>query len=416
MVRVELISVGTELFFHQVNTNIHLISRYLRQAGLCLTRNTTVADNRSDLCLCLQECLSRATVIIVCGGLGPTFDDITREAVADALKRKLVFNQEVWSKIESFFQRRKVVPPESVRKQAWMVEGSTVLPNERGTAPGLLLELQASNQVIILLPGPPAELEGLLAEKVLAYLKQKYPAPETECFRFTVAGLPESVVEQQCSILLERLAKKGELTILTGAGVIDLLVQLPAGEAQLVTAIENELKLIFGKNFLGRESPSLPEVIGKLLLQRGWSLALAESCTGGLMAASITDIPGSSAYFRGSIVAYSNRLKRRLLKVPPTLLRKYGAVSEPVAIAMARGAKKITGADFSLSITGIAGPGGATPTKPVGLVWIGMSLPDRKNKAHQFLFSGTRSQIRHRAVYSGLELLRQQIIAWNKGD
>ncbi len=405
--------VGTELLLSRVNTNVHLVSNYLNRAGLTLSRNTTVGDVQEEIAACVREALHRSSLVIVCGGLGPTFDDVTREAVAELLNRKLIFDPEVWEAIREYFQRRKVNPPESVKKQACIIEGSQVLPNHRGTAPGLLIPVNPGGKTLILLPGPPVELEGILEESVLPHLKKAFPSPEKRCFRFTVAGLPESVVEERSSSLFSRYEKEmAEFTILTGPGVIELLVQVFEGKKEVARKIEEELKTIFGEAFLGLESPSLPELVGNLLLERRWTLTVAESCTGGMVGSKITDVPGSSAYFKGSIVAYSNQLKRRLLKVPPTLLRKFGAVSEQVAIAMAKGARKVGKSDVSLSLTGVAGPGGASPEKPVGLVWMAVAFPDNRCLARQFLFGGNRLQVRERAVFSGLDFLRREIIGW----
>ncbi len=409
MERIEFICVGTELLVEKVNTNVILVSEYLAKAGLMLQRNTVVPDRQEEIADCLRESLSRSQVVLVSGGLGPTFDDVTREAVASVFQRKLIFSSEIWEKIQAYFHHRQVKVPEIAKKQAYLIEGSKILPNKRGTAPGLLLEEKESGKLVILLPGPPSELEGMLVECVLPFLKDFFHFSEKKYFRFGIAGLPESLVEEKSCDLRKRYSEKVQFTIITVPGMIELLCQTTKENKSLCLEMEKELKEIFGDSFLGLNPPTLPEIVGKLLQQKKLTLAAAESCTGGLLGARITDIPGSSVYFKGSIVAYSNRWKRRLLKVPPTLLRKYGAVSQEVALAMAKGAKKAGQADVAISITGIAGPGGASPEKPPGLVWMAVVLPDKKTVSRRFLFSGTRTQIRERAVFSALEFLRQVI-------
>lgn len=410
MIRVEIICIGTELLSDRVNTDVNLVARFLNSHGLFLARSTTVPDEQEEIAAALRNALAESDLVFLTGGLGPTFDDLTREACAECLHRELVFCPEVWHTIEERFRRRNVVLPEINRKQAYILTGSLVLENAVGTAPGLIME--EAGKFVILLPGPPAELVPMLEKQVLPFLQEKkLPREGGRVFRFGFAGLPESVVETRSSRILEKYRKKGELefTILAQPVLIEIVARALSHSAEKAVAeMERDFQAEFGPDFLGVDPPGLPEILGRILKEKQLTLVLAESCTGGLAGKLVTDIPGSSEYFRGSIVAYSNLMKKKVLKVPRTLLRKYGAVSREVALAMALGSRKLGRADCALSITGIAGPTGATAEKPVGLVWIAAVLPDKKTLAWNFVFPGSRHQIRERAVLTGLDLLRRE--------
>lgn len=403
--RVEVINIGSELLFNKINTNVNLISKILISSGLKISKCTIVGDKKEEIKESFEESLKKSDLIIVTGGLGPTFDDVTRESVAEVLNRKLLFDEKIWEGIKEKFKKRNILEvPEINKRQAYIIEGSKIIENKNGTAPGMLIE--ENGKIILLLPGPPNELEVML-EEGLNYIKEKLKKTKLITKIFSIIGIPESEVETKLKDLIEKLREN--LIILAHPNLIEIVLTLPETEEEIFYEFEVKMKNTFGINYLGVNVPSIPELIGELLKTKKLKLAIAESCSGGLACKLITDIPGSSEYFMGGFVTYSNILKKKILKVPKTILRKYGAVSEETAIYMAKNAKKYGKADISLSFTGIAGPTGGTPEKPVGLVWIGVC--SKKNLyAKKFIFTGDRKTIRERAVYKGFELLREEIL------
>ncbi|MFN4227722.1 MAG: competence/damage-inducible protein A [Candidatus Ratteibacteria bacterium] len=402
--KVEVINIGTELLLNRVNTNLNLIASILLKSGFKISKCVVVGDNKEEIKEVFLNSFKNSNLVIITGGLGPTFDDVTRESIAEVLNRKLIFDERIWEKIIEKFKRRNIEPPEINKKQAYIIEGSKEIENENGTAPGMLID--EDDKLILILPGPPNELKPML-ENSLKYIKEKFGGKNIITNIFSIIGVPESEVETRIKSLIEENRKN--LIILAHPNLIELVLTLNEDEKEKFLEFENKLKEKFGLNYLGMNIGSIPELIGKLLKERKLRLAIAESCSGGLACKLITDIPGSSKYFMGGFVTYSNVLKKKILKIPKTILRKFGAVSEQTAIYMAKNAKKYGKADISLSFTGIAGPTGATPEKPVGLVWIGVCY--KKNLfAKNFIFSGDRQTIRERAVYKGFELLRETIL------
>ncbi len=412
MKRVEVICIGTELLFDRINRDINFISYYLNQIGLSVSRNITIGDDKEEIKKVLEESFLRAEIIFITGGLGPTFDDITRESVSEFLGRKLIFSEKIWEKIRERFLKRGIEPPEINKKQAYIIEDAKIIDNEVGTAPGMIIE--EKGRVIILLPGPPSELIPMMEKDVMEYLKKKMGKEKIKVYRFCFIGIPESVVEERSKEIISSYADRIEFSIIPHSLIIEILARVykPEDEGE-IRKIEEKFKEMFGKDFLGVNPPALPELIGTLLKEKRLKLAIAESCTGGLVGKMITDIPGSSGYFQGSFVTYANILKKRILRVPRTILRKYGAVSEECAILMAKGAKKYGKADIGLSFTGIAGPTGGSKEKPVGLVWISLAFPKGKIFTKKCLFTGTRHQIREKAAITGLDFLRRKLIDEN---
>ncbi|MCM8785687.1 MAG: competence/damage-inducible protein A [Candidatus Omnitrophica bacterium] len=406
--RIEVINIGTELLFGRVNTNLNLISGILLRSGFKITKCVVVGDNKEEIKQVFLDSYKNSDIIIITGGLGPTFDDITRESIAESLNRKLIFDEKIWEEIKEKFKRRNIEPPEITRRQAYIIEGSKEIVNENGTAPGMLIE--ENGKLILILPGPPNELKPML-ENSIKYIEEKFERENIITNIFSIIGVPESEVETRIRTLIEQ--NKKNLTILAHPNLIELVLTLKENEKEKFVEFENELREKFGLNYLGMNIGSVPELIGKLLKERKLRLAIAESCSGGLACKLITDIPGSSEYFIGGFVTYSNVLKKKILKIPKTILRKFGAVSEQTAIYMAKNAKKYGKADISVSFTGIAGPTGATPEKPVGLIWIGVCYK-KDLFAENFIFSGDRQTIRERAVYKGFELLREVILKYEK--
>lgn len=408
--RVEVINIGSELLFNKTNTNINLISKILIKYGFKISKCIMVGDDKEEIKDAFLNSLEKSDIVIITGGLGPTFDDLTRESIAESLKRKLIFDEKIWEDIKEKFKRRNIIPPEINKRQAYIIENSRVIENENGTAPGMIIE--ENNKLILILPGPPNELRGML-ERCMEIIKEKYGKDELITNIYSIIGIPESEVETRIKNLIDEM--KENITILAHPNLIEIAITLPKNKEEKFREIEDIIQKEFGINYLGVNTPSIPEIIGKILKEKRLKLAIAESCSGGLACKLITDIPGSSEYFMGGFITYSNILKKKILKVPKTILRKYGAVSEEVAIYMAKNAKKYGKSDVSLSFTGIAGPTGGTPEKPVGLVWIGVCYKG-KTFAEKFIFSGDRNTIRERAVYKGFELLREIIIKNGKRD
>lgn len=396
--KVEVICIGSELLYDRVNTDINIISDIFSKIGLGIQQCTIVPDEEACIINAFAESLKRADIVVATGGLGPTSDDITRACLAKFLKRRLVYSKEIWESICEKFSQRGVVPAEINKKQAYILDKAEIISNLAGTAPGIIIK--EGNKIIALLPGPPVELKPM-AEFFAGQLKKVYPAEPFKIHRYGVSGTPESTVEEKIQPVMKKIGI--DYTILAHPQMIEIL---PASGCppEALKNIEGCLKKAFPDNYMGVNPPPLPEMLGNLLMRKKLKLAIAESCTGGLASKLITDIPGSSAYFQGAFIAYSNIIKEKTLKVPKLLLAKYGAVSAETAISMAKGAQKAGEADISLSFTGIAGPSGAAGAKPVGLVFIGVAMPDNKYEVFKFLFTGSREKIREQAVYKGFYL------------
>ncbi|MCM8822092.1 MAG: CinA family nicotinamide mononucleotide deamidase-related protein [Candidatus Omnitrophica bacterium] len=409
---IGLVCAGNELFSHIVNSNIHTANRIFESNGFELNCNIIVPDDPERIKSAVRFCLENDDAVVVSGGLGPTFDDMTREAVADLIGKKLIFSEDAWNEIQQRFVERKVTNiPEKNKKQAMIIEGAKKIPNRLGTAPGMMIDFEGKS--IFLLPGPPVEFEEMLLERVVPELLKRINSEKRERFvsrGFGIVGEPEALVEEKTVNLREKIScLGGRWTILALPYLIELWLKLPETKRDIFDEAEITLKEIFKESFLGTDGISIPESLLALLKEKGIVCCFAESCTGGLAGHLITEIPGSSECFNGTIVAYSNKLKKKILKVPKTVLRKYGAVSKETAIAMAKGARKYGKADVSLAITGIAGPSGATPDKPVGLVWMAVCTSSNRFEARNFYFSGKRSTIKLRAALAGIDFMRRTI-------
>ncbi len=356
----------------------------------------------------VAEALSRSDAVLLCGGLGPTFDDLTREAAADALGRALRYRPSLYARIRRQYRRFRRRIPSSNRRQAWVIEGARILPNPRGSAPGQFLSLRSPSgpKSLALLPGPGSEMKPMFERQALPRLLRRHRSCGARARASTVLrlyGIAESAADMLLAPLTRRPPAWGEYTILAGLGLVDLHITVRARSAALA---RRRLKILadrvvrrVGGFCYGRDSDSLESVLGKRLQRRGWRLATAESCTGGLLGQRLTSVPGASRHFLGSVVAYDNAVKSGVLGVPAPILRRHGAVSAECAEAMALGVKRLTGAEVSLAVTGIAGPGGGTRAKPVGLVYLALSLPGlRRPRVRRFLFPGSREAVRERAA------------------
>ncbi|HEX6989139.1 MAG TPA: competence/damage-inducible protein A, partial [Bacillota bacterium] len=362
--KAELVCIGTELLLGEtLNTNAQYLGQHLADLGIDVYRRAVVGDNLARAQEAVAQALARADVVLTTGGLGPTMDDVTREVIAAVTGRPLRRDPALAAALASDLEARGLAVTETQLRQALLPEGAEALPNPYGTAPGIWVEVDG--RVVCALPGPPAERRPMFTAQVEPRLRRLLPGGAAGLHRriLKVCGLPEAEVEDRLADLIARqsdptiapYAKSGEIHLRLATKASD-----PADAAARFDGLEAEIRRRLGWHLFGRDDDTLPGVVGRLLAARGLTLAAAESCTGGLLGARITDVPGSSAYFLLSVVAYSNHAKQRVLGVPGDLLAAHGAVSEPVALAMAEGARRVAGADVGLGVTGIAGPGGGT--------------------------------------------------------
>ncbi len=412
--KAAIVAVGSELLgTDRLDTNSLRLTALLDRYGVELRRKAAIGDSEEEVAVEIRSLLSRVDLILVGGGLGPTADDVTREAVAAALGRRLYLDEEVLSTIERRFQSLGWKMPEVNRRQAWVVEGAEVIPNPRGTAPGMRLE--SGGCTLFLFPGVPAELDGMTADALEPWLAARADGVARETAVLKVAGLPESVVEERIAPAYEEFGREA-ITILANPGEIRLHATAsgpePARRSRLQAMVARLSELAGDAVFATREEDTLESVVGDLLRAARATLTAAESCTGGLFSQRITGVAGSSDYFLGAAVTYSNELKVRLVSVPPELLAEHGAVSEPVARAMAAGVRKALGSDYGVGITGVAGPGGGSEEKPVGTVHIAVAGPDEGDVHHRKLrLPGDRDRVRRFAAQLALEMLRRRLLA-----
>jgi nicotinamide-nucleotide amidase len=409
----EIIAVGSELLGStRLDTNSLFLSERLAALGIELRIKSVVGDERDDLASVFRQALSRADVIILTGGLGPTDDDLTREVVAGAIGLPLDDDPSIVDAIQRRFARRGLTMPAVNRRQAMVPRGATVLPNGNGTAPGLWID--HDGRIIILLPGPPRELQPMVEALCEGPLAERAGDERLHRATIFVTARAESDVEQHVQPIYSRWREAARpilTTILASPGQIELHLttrdrDAAAAGRRLQDAVA-QLTAVLGEDVYSTDGRMLEEVVGEMLKARGLTIAAAESCTGGLFTSRLTDVPGSSAYVHSAVVAYDNAAKTALLDVPPALIDEHGAVSEPVAAAMAKGIRARTGADVAVAITGIAGPGGGTPSKPVGTVAIAVIVPDRPAYVRTFQLLGGRTQIKYNAAQTALDRVRR---------
>ena len=406
MATAEIITIGTELLLGQlVDTNTAVIASALADVGIDVYRETSVGDNTDRIAQALGEALERADAVVCAGGLGPTVDDLTREAVAAATNRPLELDQGVLDDLRAWFASvgRRMSPNNA--RQAMFPKGSIILENPKGTAPGFALDLD--DKIIVVMPGPPREMQPMLRDHVIALLTRKFELQSVIATRvLRTAGISESEVDARIDDLF-RSGVNPSVAVLAHLGEVDVKLTAKAKTREaahaLIDQLEPEIRKHLGDYVFSSNGASLAEAFGSRLRARGWSLAVAESCTGGLLGAKITSAAGSSDYFRGGVIAYSDETKTKLLDVAPALIERHGAVSEEAAAAMAVGVQNALLSTMAISITGIAGPGGGTKEKPVGLVYIGVATGDNVSVKRMQL-PGDREAIRHRAVINALML------------
>jgi nicotinamide-nucleotide amidase len=415
---VELINTGSELMLGRtLNTHQQWLCRQLADLGYVVARQTAVADTADAICGTVREALGRADLVITTGGLGPTSDDLTRDLLARMLDRPLREDPRIVEHIRKFFESRKRVMPASTRVQAMVPEGATVLGNDHGTAPGLALPLAPNpwragrNAWLILLPGPPRELRPMFQESVVALLQREFPLTSPYvCRTLRSVGLGESLVQEKVEKSLAPLVAKGlDLGYCARPGRVD--VRLAAGvpgAPELLAEAEAIVRRHLGQLIYGVDDQELEQSLVEQLTRRGETLALAESCTGGYLAHLITNVPGASQVLRAGWVVYGNDAKCDALGVLPATLTAHGAVSEATATEMARGARERAGATHAIAVTGIAGPSGGTPDKPVGTVFIALAGPHGVEALKQ-CYPTDRETFKQLTAQHALDWLRRKL-------
>ena len=411
MLTAEIIAVGSELLTpFRTDTNSLWLTDRLNSVGIEVKLKTIVGDDDARLEETIRDALKRSVVVVLTGGLGPTEDDITRKIAARALSRRLSLDERVLDEIKAKFLHWGRKMPDINARQAMVIEGAAVLPNPNGTAPGMYVEHEG--RVVALLPGPPREMKPMFESHVLAKLSERVGGLHVARRVLRVAGMGESAVDERIAPVYTQY-KNPQTTILFNNTEIEIHLTAQGKTEQeaelLLDGLAGQIEERLGDSIFAFRGEQMEEVVGLRLAVNGFTLACAESCTGGLVAHRLTEVPGSSNYFMEGVVTYSNEAKTRLLGVPAELIERHGAVSAEVAEAMAVGVKRRAATDFGLSVTGIAGPGGGTPEKPVGLVYI--SLADDAHTEHRrIMLPGDRHLIRWRASQAALDLLRRRLI------
>jgi nicotinamide-nucleotide amidase len=409
--KAEIIAVGSELLTpDRVDTNSLYITARLNEAGFEVHRKTVIGDSEEGLAALVGEALSRSVLIVVSGGLGPTEDDVTRQAVSRVLRRPLVIDSEAREEIRRRFASRGIAMPEINTRQAQVLEGAEVLANPRGTAPGMWIE--EGNARVLLLPGPPRELQAMFDATVAPRLSKLHSGRRMARRIVNIVGLSESEVDSRVSPIYTGYPGIATTILASSAQITLNLTQwlMPGEKPGELDELVQRISEALGDTVYSTAGETLEEVVGRLLRDSGRSLAVAESCTSGAVAMRITRVPGSSAYFLGGVLCYANDLKEKLCAVPASLLEKHGAVSAEVAEALAQGVRRISNSSIGLSVTGIAGPGGGSAEKPVGLVYFGLAGPGGSAYERRII-PGDRESIRERAVTYALAYLRRFLLS-----
>jgi nicotinamide-nucleotide amidase len=413
-----ILAVGSELLTPtRLDTNSLFITEQLNAIGIDVVMKAVVGDARADVIQLFEAVRRRVDVIVFSGGLGPTDDDVTREAVAAALNRPLSEDPAMTERLRARFAARgfSTPMPEINRRQAMVPQGATVIENSRGSAPGLWIDDEG--RVVLLLPGPPRELKPMLTAIVAGRLRARASGAVLLRRIMKIAGRIESQTDEELQPLYRTWAALNPAigaTILAQLGQIELHVFTRASDpAQANVSLDAavaQASAVLGEDIFSTDERSLEHVVGDLLAERNLTVGAAESCTGGLITSRLTDIPGSSRYVIQSVVTYSNEAKIQLLGVPPAMIETHGAVSEPVALAMADGLRAHASVDVGIGVTGIAGPGGGSPEKPVGTVAVA-AVTARATRSRVFRFSGEREQVKFQASQAALDMVRRMLIA-----
>ncbi|MDZ7374015.1 MAG: competence/damage-inducible protein A [candidate division KSB1 bacterium] len=416
MPKAQIISIGDELLLGvTVNTNAPYIARRLAEVGIPVVRILTVGDEMGAIVRALEES-SDADIVVTTGGIGPTHDDVTVAAVAAFLGTELVEDESTLARIRSIFQERRTPTPESSAKQALVPKGAVLIENPLGMAPGL--HVRKGRCQYFVLPGVPSEMQAMVDRYVLPIVRDLGAGEVLVRRVLRTTGIYESALFDRVGDLDPIRSLGVRVAFLPGVEGVDIGLSVEGKRAeeaqQVLDQAESLLRSRVGEWIYGVGETPLEEVVAELFFRTGKTVSTAESCTGGLLAHRLTNVAGSSTYFERGVVAYSNQAKVQLLGVREETLRTYGAVSEPTAIEMAEGVRRISGTDFGVSTTGIAGPGGGTPEKPVGLVYIGFS-DGRRSYARQFYFRRERLFNKTRAALAALDLLRRELLQLKRG-
>ncbi len=409
--KAEIITIGDELLIGQViNTNQAYIAEKLNEVGIDVARMTTVGDNAGAILTAFGEAWQRYQVVIVTGGLGPTHDDITKKTVCTFFNTDLVSNEEVRKHIQSLMSKRNIVWTNAHEEQTLVPRKAKVIPNPVGTAAGMLFE--EDGKCLIVLPGVPYEMKEMIDQSVIPFLSTKVTQSVIRHLTLRTSGVPESFLAKQLGDI-DELLQGARLAFLPSLAGVRLRITAYGQDAQTVEnkvkEVEQRIRAKAQKHIYGVGEEELEGAIGRLLTERGLTIAVAESCTGGLITDRITNVGGSSTYFERGVVAYSNKSKIELLGIPEELIKTHGAVSKEVAEAMATGVRRIARTDIGLSTTGIAGPTGGSEEKPVGRVWIGYSDKDM-TLALKFNLGENRIRVKERATHAALELVRRRVL------
>lgn len=407
----EIIAVGSELLGpHRLDTNSLFLTEQLNHLGIEVRQKTVVGDEEDHIAAAVRGALQRAEVVVVMGGLGPTADDLTRESVARVLGRRLTRDDRIAEAIERRFRSRGISMPEINLRQAMVLEGAEILENSKGTAPGQWI--REGQRVVMLLPGVPSELKAMFEEQCRPRLEKIAPGRVLLTRVLKIAGLYESQVDEIAAPIYRKYDNPAT-TILASPGEIQLHLRatgVSESEArEALNELSARLNLALGEHIFSQDGQTMEEVVGMYLTVKNKTLAVAESCTGGLLAERITRVPGSSRYFLGGLVAYHNEVKSGFLDVPRSVLESCGAASSEAARIMAESVRRRFGADFGVSITGIAGPSGGSATKPVGLVYVALAEAGRSPEVVEKHYPGGRDRIRLQATQTALDLLRKRI-------
>ena len=406
----EIIAVGSELLTPQrVDTNSLFLTQRLNERGIEVVRKTIVGDDRERLADEIRRARGSSQVVILTGGLGPTLDDISRETASDALGREMVFHPEILENIEALFRSFKRQMADINRRQAYILEGAEVLHNDNGTAPGQWFE--DDDGILVLLPGPPRELEPMFEQQCMPRLERLESPHEYHTVFLRVVGVSESEVDQRIAPIYTAESRVAT-TILSAPGDIQIHLRAQASTAEearkIAASLGDKVEVELGEAIYTREDETLEQVVARLYRGSGTTLAVAESCTGGLLAQRITSVPGSSEYFAGGVITYSDGAKTGWLGVDTGTVDKHGAVSRETAAEMARAVRQKAGASVGVSITGVAGPTGATEKTPVGTVFVGIA-DDTDVEVTQLHLGGDRHRVRVLAAQTALDLLRRRV-------
>jgi nicotinamide-nucleotide amidase len=415
--KAEIISIGDEILIGQiVNTNAAWMAQQLNLAGIEVCQVSSVSDSKDHIISSFREAEKRADIILITGGLGPTKDDITKHTLCDYFNTSLKLNEDILKDVKKIFYERGLELTSLNKKQAEVPENCTPIRNMNGTAPGMWFE--QNGKIYISMPGVPYEMKAIMTEYVLPELKRKLELPNIFHKTVLTEGIGESFLSEKIADWENSLAEMNiRLAYLPSPGMVKLrLTSSGTDRKQLESNTEKKIKElsmlipdhIYGYETFGEDPLTIEKIVGELLSKKSKSISTAESCTGGYLAHLITKVPGSSAYYKGSVIAYSYEIKENELDVPKETLEKYGAVSKEVVEKMAETVRQKYNTDFALSASGIAGPGGATPDKPVGTVWIAMAT-EKKIVSEKFAFGNNRERNIHKTAVSALNMLRKEL-------